>query len=114
MDEHGGMFPESEAELRKLPGVGFYTAAAISAIAFGRPATPVDGNIERVVARLFVVATPLPAAKSDIKALAESLTPMQRPGDFAQAMMDLGATICTPRRPACGLCPLRADLPGLC
>ena len=105
--DHGGAFPETEAELRKLPGIGAYTAAAIAAIAFGKPATPVDGNIERVVARLFSVETPLPAAKAEIKTLAETLTPVQRAGDYAQAMMDLGATICTPRRPACGICPLR-------
>jgi A/G-specific adenine glycosylase len=112
MDQYAGSFPDSEAELRKLPGVGDYTAAAISAIAFGQPATPVDGNIERVAARLFAVTTQLPAAKSDIKALAESLTPSDRPGDFAQALMDLGAIICTPRRPACGLCPVRTDCRG--
>jgi len=112
VNEHGGTFPDSEAELRTLPGIGGYTAAAIAAIAFGQRATPVDGNIERVVARLFAVTTPLPAAKWEIKALAEGLTPNERPGDFAQAMMDLGATICTPRRPACGLCPLRADCRG--
>jgi A/G-specific adenine glycosylase len=111
-DRHGGKFPTEESELRKLPGVGGYTAAAISAIAFGRRATPVDGNIERVLARLFAVTTPLPEAKSAIKALAETLTPADRPGDFAQAMMDLGATICTPRRPACGLCPVRTDCRG--
>jgi A/G-specific adenine glycosylase len=106
-NEHGGAFPKTEAELRKLPGIGAYTAAAIAAIAFGARATPVDGNIERVVARLFSVQTPLPAAKGEIKALAETLTPVARAGDYAQAMMDLGATICTPRRPACALCPLR-------
>ena len=111
-DRHGGKFPTEESELRKLPGIGGYTAAAISAIAFGRRATPVDGNIERVVARLFAVTTPLPEAKSAIKALAETLTPARRPGDFAQATMDLGATICTPRRPACGLCPVRTDCRG--
>jgi A/G-specific adenine glycosylase len=109
---HGGKFPETEAELRKLPGIGGYTAAAIAAIAFGRRATPVDGNIERVVARLFAVTTPLPGAKPEIKVLAETLTPADRPGDFAQAMMDLGATICTPRRPACGLCPVRTECRG--
>jgi A/G-specific adenine glycosylase len=109
VERHGGRFPATEAELRKLPGIGAYTAAAIAAIAFGERATPVDGNIERVVARLFAVTTPLPAAKPEIKALAGSLTPEERAGDFAQAMMDLGATICTPRRPACGLCPLRPD-----
>ena len=112
VERHGGEFPEDEAALRKLPGVGDYTAAAVAAIAFGKRATPVDGNIERVVARLFAVATPLPAAKTEIRALAETLTPETRAGDFAQAMMDLGATICTPRRPACGLCPLRPDCRG--
>jgi A/G-specific adenine glycosylase len=109
---HGGRFPAEESELRKLPGVGGYTAAAIAAIAFGRRASPVDGNIERVVARLFAVTAPLPEAKSAIKALAETLTPATRPGDFVQAMMDLGATICTPRRPACALCPVRTDCRG--
>jgi A/G-specific adenine glycosylase len=111
-EQHGGRFPETEAELRELPGIGDYTAAAIAAIAFGKLATPVDGNIERVVARLFAVTTPLPAAKVEILALAARLTPQKRPGDFAQAMMDLGATICTPRRPACGLCPVRPDCRG--
>jgi len=111
-EEHGGKFPETETALRELPGIGGYTAAAIAAIAFGEPATPVDGNIERVIARLFAIETPLPAAKSEIKALAGSLTPSARAGDYAQAMMDLGATICTPRRPACGLCPLRPDCQG--
>jgi A/G-specific adenine glycosylase len=112
VSEHGGRFPESEAELRSLPGVGDYTASAIAAIAFSRRVTPVDGNIERVVARLFAIVTPLPEAKAEIKALAETLTPATRPGDFAQALMDLGATICTPRRPSCALCPLRLDCHG--
>jgi A/G-specific adenine glycosylase len=112
VEDHGGKFPESEVELRKLPGVGGYTAAAIAAIAFGAQATPVDGNIERVVARLFAVTLPLPEAKAEIKALAETLSPAKRPGDFAQAMMDLGATICTPRRPACGLCPVHPECRG--
>jgi A/G-specific adenine glycosylase len=112
VERHGGEFPQDEAALRKLPGVGDYTAAAVAAIAFGKRATPVDGNIERVVARLFALATTLPAAKTEIRALAETLTPETRAGDFAQAMMDLGATICTPRRPACGLCPLRPDCRG--
>jgi A/G-specific adenine glycosylase len=111
-ERHGGKFPATEVELRKLPGIGGYTAAAIAAIAFGEKATPVDGNIERVVARLFAVATPLPHAKAEIRALAEGLTPAKRTGDFAQAMMDLGATICTPRKPACGLCPLRPGCRG--
>jgi A/G-specific adenine glycosylase len=112
VEQHGGRFPNTEAGLRELPGVGGYTAAAIAAIAFGAKATPVDGNIERVVARLFAVTTPLPESKSEIRTLAETLTPQDRPGDFAQAMMDLGATICTPRRPACGLCPVRPDCHG--
>jgi A/G-specific adenine glycosylase len=110
--QHGGRFPQNAAALRALPGIGDYTAAAIAAIAFGERATPVDGNIERVVARLFAVTTKLPAAKAEIKALALTLTPAKRAGDFAQAMMDLGATICTPRRPACALCPLRPDCRG--
>jgi A/G-specific adenine glycosylase len=109
VEQYGGRFPSTEAELRKLPGIGGYTAAAIAAIAFGERAMPVDGNIERVVARLFAVTTSLPGAKSEIRALAETLTPDERSGDFAQAMMDLGATICTPRRPVCGLCPVRPD-----
>jgi A/G-specific adenine glycosylase len=109
---YGGSFPETERELRTLPGVGDYTAAAIAAIAFGARATPVDGNIERVVARAFAVETPLPAAKAEIKELAESLTPKERAGDFAQAMMDLGATLCSPKRPACGLCPLVSGCAG--
>jgi A/G-specific adenine glycosylase len=103
----GGRFPETRDALLLLPGIGPYTAAAIAAIAFDEPATVVDGNVERVVARVFAVATPLPAARPQLSALAASLTPDARPGDFAQAMMDLGATICTPRNPACGLCPLR-------
>jgi A/G-specific adenine glycosylase len=105
VERHGGEFPASEAELRALPGIGDYTAAAIAAIAFDVPATPVDGNIERVIARLYAIATPLPAAKPEIRRLASALTPQQRAGDFAQAMMDLGATICSPKRPACALCP---------
>jgi A/G-specific adenine glycosylase len=112
VEKHGGRFPATEAQLRKLPGIGAYTAAAIAAIAFGKRATPVDGNIERVVARLFAVTTPLPKAKDEIRALAERLPPARGSGDFAQAMMDLGATLCTPRRPACGLCPVRAECRG--
>jgi A/G-specific adenine glycosylase len=108
----GGSFPETEAELRTLPGIGDYTAAAIASIAFGARATPIDGNIERVVARAFVVTTPLPAAKAEIRTLAASLTPKERAGDFAQAMMDLGATLCSPKRPACGLCPLVSSCVG--
>ena len=102
-------FPREESELRALPGIGRYTAAAIAAIAFGRRIVPVDGNVERVIARLFRVERPLPAAKLEIHALAQELAPNRRAGDFAQAMMDLGATVCTPRSPACGLCPWTAD-----
>jgi A/G-specific adenine glycosylase len=105
--QHGGKFPASEAGLRQLPGIGAYTAAAIAAIAFDQPAMPIDGNVERVVARLYAVATPLPAGKTEIERLAQALAPARRAGDFAQAMMDLGATICTPKRPACALCPWR-------
>ena len=104
--EFGGVFPPDEAVLIKLPGIGPYTAAAISSIAFGRRAVVVDGNVERVISRFFLISEPLPASKPLIRAAADSLTPHQRPGDFAQAMMDLGATICTPRKPACILCPL--------
>lgn len=103
--EHGGRFPDTAERLRKLPGIGPYTAAAIAAIAFGRPETVVDGNVERVMSRLFAVETPLPTAKSELTELAASLTPEERPGDYAQAVMDLGATICTPKSPACGICP---------
>jgi A/G-specific adenine glycosylase len=104
--DHHGRFPDSEAELLRLPGIGRYTAAAIAAIAFGRRAVAVDANVERVVARLFAVKEALPAAKGRIHALADTITPDARAGDFAQAMMDLGATICTPRAPACHRCPL--------
>ena len=107
-ERHGGVFPSEPAELRTLPGIGGYTAAAIAAIAFERRVAAVDGNVERVVARLYAVAEPLPTAKPRLKALAAALIPERRAGDFAQAMMDLGATICTPRRPRCVLCPWRA------
>jgi len=102
--EHGGRFPDTEAALRTLPGIGPYTAAAIAAIAFDRRASPVDGNIERVITRLYAVEEELPAAKPVIRGLAEALTPAERSGDFAQAMMDLGATICSPK-PVCVFCP---------
>lgn len=105
VERHGGQFPQAENELRALPGIGAYTAAAIAAIAYDAPAMPVDGNIERVIARLYAVETPLPEAKPEIARLARGLTPAHRSGDFAQAAMDLGATICTPKRPACALCP---------
>jgi A/G-specific adenine glycosylase len=103
----GGQFPESEAELQALPGIGRYTAAAIAAIAFDHPATVLDGNVERVMARLHAETDPLPGIKERLRHHASLLTPRQRPGDYAQAVMDLGATICTPRRPACGACPWR-------
>jgi A/G-specific adenine glycosylase len=106
---YGGRFPDSEEGLRALPGIGDYTAAAVAAIAFGRPSVVVDANIERVIARYRLIETPLPAAKREIRAALAPLVPQGRPGDFAQALMDLGATICTPRSPACGICPVRTD-----
>lgn len=120
--EHGGRLPGTHAGLLALPGVGPYTAAAIAAIAYDEPVVVVDGNVERVMARLFAIETPLPKAKVELTRLAEQLTPMLRPGDHAQATMDLGATICTPKSPSCGLCPwvgacaarmagVQADLP---
>src|ERR1700692_3765762 len=105
VERHGGRFPTTVVALSELPGVGPYTAAAIAAIAFDEPATPVDGNIERVIARLCAVEDELPGAKPRIRRLAADLTPARRAGDFAQAMMDLGATLCTPKKPACALCP---------
>ena len=102
---HGGLLPESEEALRKLPGIGAYTAAAIAAIAFDRSANVVDGNVERVMARLFAVQTPLPEAKPALRDHAASLLPKARHGDYAQALMDLGATVCVPRNPKCPLCP---------
>jgi A/G-specific adenine glycosylase len=105
----GGVFPDTEEALRKLPGIGPYSAAAIAAIAFDKPASPVDGNIERVLARLHALETPLPAAKPELRNLARALTPTKRPGDHAQALMDLGATVCTPKSPDCGRCPWRPD-----
>jgi len=107
--QHGGILPDDVAALRALPGIGDYTAAAVAAIAFDAAAVPVDGNVERVVARLFAVEQQLPAAKSEIKRLAASLLPPRRAGDFAQALMDLGAVICMPRRPRCVLCPWREN-----
>jgi A/G-specific adenine glycosylase len=104
-ERHGGRFPATQAELTALPGIGPYTAAAIAAIAFDLPAAAVDGNVERVVTRLFTVEQELPAAKDRIRQLAGGLVPAARAGDFAQALMDLGATICTPKKPACALCP---------
>ena len=108
-ENHGGRLPAEERDLLQLPGIGPYTAAAIAAIAFDKRAAPVDGNIERVLARLLAIKTPLPAAKPELRAVAEAFAPAQRAGDFAQAMMDLGATICTPKSPACGNCPWTDD-----
>jgi A/G-specific adenine glycosylase len=102
----GGRFPDTETDLRALPGLGDYTAAAVAAIAFGRRAVVIDANVERVVARLFAIAEPLPAARKAIRAAADAITPLERAGDFAQAMMDLGSGICTSRAPRCLLCPL--------
>lgn len=110
---NNGEFPATAAELKELPGIGDYTSAAIAAIAFGEPAAVVDGNVERVISRLYAINTPLPAAKTQIRALMGQLTPNDRPGDFAQAVMDLGATICTPRRPACAICPVNDDCEAL-
>ncbi|EJW12983.1 A/G-specific adenine glycosylase [Rhodovulum sp. PH10] len=105
VERHGGRFPGTVAELKDLPGIGDYTSNAIAAIAFDVAVVPVDGNVERVVTRLHALAEPLPGAKPKVRALAEALEPPERAGDFAQALMDLGATICTPKNPACALCP---------
>ena len=107
--DHGGRFPATREGLLALPGIGPYTASAVAAIAFDEPAMVVDGNVERVMARMFRVDVPLPGAKAELTRLAAKLTPAQRPGDYAQAVMDLGATICTPRSPACGICPWLQD-----
>ena len=111
--EHGGRFPDTEDGLRTLPGIGDYTAAAVAAIAFNRQAAVMDGNVERVISRLYAISTPLPAGKPQMKQKVALLTPADRPGDFAQAMMDLGATICTPKRPACSLCPFNGACEAL-
>jgi A/G-specific adenine glycosylase len=105
-DEYQGTFPGNEEDLLKLPGVGSYTAAAIAAIAFDKRAVVVDGNIERVISRTFNLHDPLPKSKPRIKELTDTVTPDERSGDFAQAMMDIGATVCTPRNPKCMICPL--------
>lgn len=110
--EMGSAFPDTEDGLRQLPGIGPYTAAAIAAIAFGRRAVVVDGNVERVITRLHALETPLPEAKSQIGTLTDRMTPDSRAGDFAQAMMDLGATICTPRKPTCAICPVASHCKG--
>ncbi len=110
--QRGGAFPQDEAVLRALPGVGAYTAAAIAAIAFNRHASPVDGNIARIMTRLHAIDAPIAKARATIAAAAAALTPADRPGDFAQALMDIGATICAPRSPDCRACPLEADCAG--
>ncbi|WP_336294749.1 A/G-specific adenine glycosylase [Bartonella sp. CB169] len=108
IENYGGQFPQSVKTLRTLPGIGDYTAAAIAAIAFNHPVAVVDSNVERVVTRLFAITSTLPKAKTEIKEKTQKITALNRPGDFAQAMMDLGATICTPRKPSCSLCPLQS------
>jgi A/G-specific adenine glycosylase len=105
VNQYGGNFPNTEAELKKLPGVGDYTAAAIAAIAFNERAAVVDGNIERIISRTHYIETPLPKAKKEIREAVAKITPAKRPGDFAQAMMDLGSSICSPKKPECLLCP---------
>jgi A/G-specific adenine glycosylase len=112
VEHHGGIFPQDEAALLALPGIGPYTASAIRAIAFDHPASAVDGNVERVIARLYALRTPLPDVKAEIQVIAAELVPQQRAGDYAQAMMDLGATVCTPRSPSCVICPLLAGCKG--
>ena len=105
VDAHGGQFPQSYAQLIKLPGIGDYTASTIAAICFDEPTTIVDGNVERVITRLHRLDAPLPKAKPEVKRLASALSDPDRPGDYGQAVMDLGATVCTPRSPSCLLCP---------
>jgi A/G-specific adenine glycosylase len=107
VEQHDGVFPADHAALLNLPGIGPYTAAAVSSIAFDLPHAVLDGNVERVMARLYDIHSPLPAAKPELMACAVALTPQKRPGDYAQAVMDLGATICSPKSPACGICPWR-------
>lgn len=111
--EHGGVFPDNEAALLALPGVGAYTAAAVAAIAFDRPANVVDGNVERVMSRLFAVETPLPAARPELKRLAALFVSDERPGDWPQALMDLGSGVCRPKSPSCEVCPLAFGCEGL-
>jgi A/G-specific adenine glycosylase len=112
-EAHGGVFPDTEEGLRSLPGLGPYTAAAVGAIAFGRPTNVVDSNVERVISRLFAVESPLPDAKPELKRLAATLVRDDRPGDWAQALMDLGATVCRPKAPLCDRCPLASHCAAL-
>lgn len=111
--ELGGVFPSQPDQLQKLPGIGPYTSGAIAAIAFDFPAAAVDGNVERVLSRFYAITVPLPDSKPEIKSKTDALVPDKRAGDFAQSLMDLGATICTPRKPACAMCPLNSDCIGL-
>ncbi len=111
-EDYNAILPDTAAELIKLPGIGPYSSAAIAAIAYGEAATIVDGNVERVISRLYHITTPLPDSKAEILKYAETLTPKQRAGDYAQAIMDLGATLCTPRKPECILCPWRDACQG--
>jgi A/G-specific adenine glycosylase len=112
--EHNGVFPDTQEGLRDLPGIGEYTSAAIAAIAFDRPATVIDGNVDRVVARYFAVEEPFPEGKKQVRHFAQMLSEgrSDRPGDFAQAMMDLGATVCIPKNPRCTICPVAAACHG--
>ncbi len=110
--EYSGRFPDQYEALKKLPGIGDYTAAAISAIAFRKPVAVVDGNIERVITRQYRINRPVPQSKTEIRDIVSSLLPTERPGDFAQAMMDLGATLCSPKNPACNLCPVNSTCEG--
>lgn len=112
VDLHNGRFPDTEAELLTLPGIGPYTAAAVASIAFDQPATVVDGNVERVMARFHDIHDTLPGARPRLRELAETHSPKARAGDYSQAIMDLGATICSPRKPACGICPIRPECKG--
>lgn len=112
VDDFGGVFPQTHGALLALPGIGDYTAAAVSAIAFDQPSIVVDGNIERVASRVFAIETPLPASKPEIKEAMATLWPKKRSGDFAQCLMDLGATICTPKNPKCETCPIVAHCEG--
>jgi A/G-specific adenine glycosylase len=107
VERHGGIFPADREALKALPGIGDYTSGAIAAIAFDIPAAAIDGNAERALSRLFDIETPMPLAKPELRRIGESLVPADRPGDFAQALMDLGSTVCTPRKPGCVLCPWR-------
>jgi A/G-specific adenine glycosylase len=112
VDRHGGRFPGDEAALRDLPGIGDYTAAAVAAFGFGKHAIVIDGNVERVITRLFAISTPLPGARAAIRAQLETIVPADAAGDFAQGLMDLAGRICTPRNPRCDACPLRGCCQG--